>query len=54
MEQMRGIMKIKFIGILTEDAALKAVENNGYALQCVLDKAMFVAIAEKLKIDIEI
>jgi Domain of unknown function (DUF4116) len=31
-------MKIKFYGILTVEAALKAVESDGYALQYVKDQ----------------
>ena len=47
-------MKMKFMGILTVDAALKAVESDGCALQYVLDYELFVKIAAVFKIDIEI
>lgn len=71
-------MKIKFQALLTIESALKAVENDGYALQYVpaascteavalkaverngdalryvLVKELFIKIATKLKISIEI
>jgi hypothetical protein len=46
-------MKVKFMGILTIEAALKAVESDGYALRYVPDFEMFKKIALKLNIDIE-
>ena len=67
---------MKFMGILTLDAAIKAVERNGdalryvkdqteavaleavkqdgYALRYVLVKELFISIAAKLKISIEL
>ena len=71
-------MKVKFCAILTVEAALKAVERNGYALQYVpaelrteavalkavesdgdalqyvLIKELFLKIAAKFNIDVEI
>ena len=47
-------MKIKFMGILSIGVALKAVENDGYALQYVLNHELFVKVAEFFKIDVEI
>ena len=37
-------MKIKFSAILTVDAAIKAVERNGYALRYVKDQTEAVCI----------
>ena len=37
-------MKIKFSAILTVDAAIKAVESDGYALQYVKDQTEAVCI----------
>ena len=45
-------MKIRFAAILSVEAALRAVEQNGYALRYVLDPEMFVRIAEKCGIEI--
>ena len=45
---------MKFMGILTTDAAIKAVERNAYALRYVLTKELFISIAAKLKISIEL
>ena len=44
---------MKYQAILTIDAALKAVEQNGYALRYVLSKELFVSIATKANISIE-
>ena len=38
----------------TEAVCLRAVEQNGHALQFILCKELFIAIAEKLNISIEI
>ena len=46
-------MKVKFQAILEVGAALKAVENDGYALRYVKDKDLFIKVAEVLDIDIE-
>ena len=46
-------MKIKFQGIMTIEAALKAVERNGYALQYVLNLEMFMRIAARFGIEVE-
>lgn len=46
-------MKIKYQALLTIDAAMKAVERNGEALQYVLCKELFLSIAKKLNIDTE-
>lgn len=46
-------MKVKFSAIVGSDAALKAVESNGYAFQYVLDRKLFTAIAAKFGIEIE-
>ena len=40
-------MKMKFMGILTVDAALKAVERNGYALRYVPAELRTEAVALK-------
>ena len=37
-------MKVKYQGILTIEAALKAVESNGYALQYVKDQTEAVCL----------
>ena len=37
-------MKIKFMAILTTDAAIKAVENDGYALRYVKDQSEAVCL----------
>ena len=47
-------MNMKFMAILTVEAALKAVKQHGNALQYVLVKEWFVSIAANLKIKIEI
>ena len=39
------MMKVKFQAILTVEAALAAVQNNGYALQFVEGAAMTEAVA---------
>ena len=44
---------MKYQAILTIDAALKALEQNGDALQYVLIKEIFISIAAKLNISIE-
>ena len=41
---------IKFSAVLTIEAALKAVESNGYALRYVLSLELFIKIATKLQI----
>jgi len=46
-------MKVKFSAIVGSDAALKAVERDGYALKYVLDRKLFTAIAAKFGIEIE-
>ena len=46
-------MKVKFMGLLTADAALKAVESDGYALQYVLNFELFSKIALKFGFEIE-
>ena len=46
-------MKVKFSAIVGSDAALKAVESDGYALKYVLDRKLFTAIAAKFGIEIE-
>ena len=46
-------MKVKFSAIVGSDAALKAVESNGYAHKHVLDRKLFTAIAAKFGIEIE-
>jgi hypothetical protein len=43
----------KFCAILTVEAAMKAVERNGYALRYVLLKTLFLSIAVRFKISIE-
>ena len=40
-------MKVKFMGLLTADAALKAVESDGYALQYVPAELRTEAVALK-------
>ena len=43
---------IEFKGILSAEEAMVAVERNGYALQYVLNKSLFISIAEKFGISI--
>ena len=45
---------IEFKAILSVDAAMVAVERNGHALQYVLKKSLFISIAEKFVIAIDI
>ena len=47
-------MKIKFRAIVEVTKALKAVESDGYALQYVKDKKLFLSIAAAVGIDVEI
>ena len=42
---------IKFSAILTTEAALKAVESDGDALQYVLDLNLFLAFAAKFNFE---
>ena len=46
-------MKIKYAAIIEESEALKAVEQDGYALRYVLDIATFCTVSKKLKIEVE-
>ena len=45
-------MKATFQAILTIEAALKAVERNGYALRYVLTLELFTSIAVKFGFEI--
>ena len=45
---------MNFMGLLSIEVALKAVERTGGALQYVLNKDLFIAIAAKLNIRIEL
>ena len=45
---------IKFQAILDIELALAAVQRNGYSLQYVLCKELFISIAKKLNIEIDI
>ena len=47
-------MNIEFQAILTLEAAFKAVERNGEALRYVLNKSLFIKIAAKFGIRINI
>lgn len=47
-------MRVKFMGILSEEAALKAVESDGYALQYVLDLRLFLKIAAHFGISVDV
>ncbi|NJL06826.1 MAG: DUF4116 domain-containing protein [Methylacidiphilales bacterium] len=39
---------------ITEPVALAAVQENGYALQCVLSPDLFVKIAARLNIEVDV
>ena len=45
---------IKFSAILSEEEALAAVESDRYALQYILKKSLFISIAAKFGISIDI
>jgi hypothetical protein len=44
---------MKYQAILSIEAALEAVKQDGYALRYVLTKELFLSIAAQLKIKIE-
>jgi len=45
---------MKYSAILTIDAAMEAVKQDGYALRYVLNKELFVKISGALHISIEV
>ena len=47
-------MRVNYQTIESENDALKAVEQNGYALQYVKDRAMFKQIAAKFGIETDL